>query len=170
DFEAWNNLGNVLAAAGELDSAIDAFQRAIELRPDIVEMVINLSDVLARAERVGARVRVMQEAARVAPDDARVQTELGLAEAAARDFDAAERAFRAAVRLDRHATSAWLELGLLLENLNRIDELAALVAEAEAAGETGPEIGFLKAWALRRQNRFAEALPLAEATPDTINP
>ncbi len=170
DFESWNNLGNVLADAGQFDAAADAFQQAILLRPDIVEMVINLSDVLGRGDRTGARVRVMEEAARVSPDDARIQTELGLAEAAARDFDAAERAFREAVRLDRHATSAWLELGLLLENLNRIDELAALVSEAEAVGETGPEIGFLKAWVLRRRNRFDEALPLAEATPETINP
>ena len=53
DFESWNNLGNVLVEAGELDGAVDAFQHAIELRPDIVEMVINLSDTLARAERTG---------------------------------------------------------------------------------------------------------------------
>ena len=170
DFESWNNLGNVLAEAGDLDGAITAFQRAITLRPDIVEMVINLSDVLARAERSGSRQAVMREAARVSPDDPRIQTELGLAEAGARDNEAAERAFRAAIRLDRHATAAWLELGLLLENLNRVDELAALVAEADAAGERGPEIGFLKAWALRRQNLFAEALPLAEAVPETISP
>jgi tetratricopeptide (TPR) repeat protein len=170
DFESWNNLGNVLAEAGDLDGAITAFQRAITLRPDIVEMVINLSDVLARAERSRSRQAVVREAARVSPDDPRIQTELGLAEAGARDTEAAERAFRAAIRLDRHATAAWLELGLLFENLNRVDELAALVAEADAAGERGPEIGFLKAWALRRQNRFAEALPLAEAVPETISP
>ncbi len=170
DFEGWNNLGNVLAEAGELDAAIEAFRTAIRLRPDIVEMVINLSDVFARADRSWDRQAMMREAARVSPDDARIQTELGLAEAGVREFEAAEAAFRAAIRLDPRATAAWLELGLLLENLNRIDALAALVAEAEAAGERGPEIGFLKAWALRRQNRFEEALPLAEATPETINP
>jgi tetratricopeptide (TPR) repeat protein len=170
DFESWNNLGNVLIEAGESGTAVEAFREAIRLRPDIVEMVINLSDALARADRPEDRQSMMREAARVSPDDARIQTELGLAEAGGRDFEAAERAFRAAVRLDRHATAAWLELGLLLENLNRIDDLAALVAEAEAAGERGPELGFLKAWALRRRNRFEEALPLAEATPETINP
>jgi tetratricopeptide (TPR) repeat protein len=167
DFEGWNNLGNVLVEAGDVDGAIDAFQRAIMLRPDIAEMVINLSDVLARAERFEDRRAVMREAAKVTPDDPVIQTELGLAEAGARDLAAAERAFRAAIALDPRATSAYLELGLLLENLNRIDDLAALVAQAEAAG---PEIDFIKAWALRRQGRFKEALPLAEATPATINP
>ena len=51
-----------------------------------------------------------------------------------------------------------------------MDDLAALVAQAKASGLAGPEIGFIEAWALRRQNRFAEALPLAEATPASINP
>jgi tetratricopeptide (TPR) repeat protein len=170
DFESWNNLGNVLAQSGDADGAVEAFQRAITLRPDIVEMVINLSDVLAGADRTEARQAVMREAAKANPADPAIQTELGLAEAGARDFEAAERAFRAAIRLDPHATSAFLELGLLLENLNRIDDLAALADEAEANGLAGPEIGFIKAWALRRQGRFAEALPLAEATPATINP
>lgn len=32
------------------------------------------------------------------------------------------------------------------------------------------ELGFIKAWALRRQGRFAEALPLAEAVPPTVHP
>lgn len=170
DFESWNNLGNVLAEAGDADGAIEALQRAITLRPDIAEMVINLSDVLARADRAEARQAVMREAAKAAPDDPVIQTELGLAESGARDFEAAESAFRAAIGLDPRATSATLELGLLLENLNRIDDLASLVAEAEANGLEVPEIGFLKAWVLRRQGRFAEALPLAEATPATINP
>ena len=33
-----------------------------------------------------------------------------------------------------------------------------------------PELGFLRAWLLRRQGRFAEALPLAEAAPASIEP
>jgi len=170
DFESWNNLGNLLALSGDSDGAVEAFQRAISLRPDLVEIVINLSDVLAKADRPEARQAVMREAAKVTPADPVVQTELGLAEAGARDFEAAERAFRAAIRLDPRATSATLELGLLLENLNRIDDLAALADAAEAGGLAGPEIGFIKAWALRRQGRFAEALPLAEAAPATIDP
>lgn len=170
DFESWNNLGNVRAAMGDLNGAVDAFLRAITLRPDMVEMVFNLSEVLAAAERDEERRAVMREAARVSPDDVRVLTELGLAESAMLDFEAAERAYREAIRLDPGALSAHLELGLLLENLNRTDELAALVEAGKAAGLAGPEAGFIQAWSLRRQGRFAEALPLALATPETIHP
>jgi len=170
DFESWNNLGNLLSATGDADGAVAAFSNAIAIRPDVFEMVLNLSEALARADRHEERRAVMREAVRISPDEPRAQTELGLAESSVRDFDAAERAYREAIRLDPGNVAAYLELGLLLENLNRVDELAALVAQAKASGLAGPEIGFIEAWALRRQNRFDEALPLAEATPASINP
>jgi tetratricopeptide (TPR) repeat protein len=86
------------------------------------------------------------------------------------DHPAAERAYREAIRLTPGFTPAFLELGLLLENLNRIDDLAALVAEARARGVDAPELDLIRGWALRRQGRFEEAMALAETVPDSINP
>jgi tetratricopeptide (TPR) repeat protein len=170
DWESFNNLGNVRAAMGDSDAAIAAFQAAIRLRPDMVEMVINLSNVLAAAEQFGMRQAMMREAARAGADNADVQVELGLAEAGAGDFEAAEAAYREAIRLRPDFVAAHVELGLLLETQNKVEALNALVDGAEAKGMRGAEIGFLRAWALRREGRFAEALPLAEATPPSISP
>jgi tetratricopeptide (TPR) repeat protein len=170
DFESWNNLGNVLAAAGDTQGAVEAFQQAISLRPDIVGMYLNLSEVLATADRPELRQSVMREAARRSPRDPRVLTELGLAEAGAHQFEAAERAYRDALRPNPGYTSAYVELGMLLETLNRLDDLETLVEEAEGRGIADAEIGFLKAWLLRRQGRFQEALPLALSVPESISP
>ena len=166
DWESCNNLGNVRRAAGDLDGAVDAFRQAIRLRPDSVEMVFNLSNALGAAARHDERVVTMRAAARIAPADARVQTEYGVAAAEARALGEAETAYRAALAADPGFTAAFVELGLLLETQNRLDELEALLAAAPAAGE----LDFLRAWLLRRQGRFAEALPLAEAAPATIEP
>ena len=131
------------------------------------------SEVLAAAERDEERQRGDARGgagrARTMPQ---VQTELGLAEAAMRDFEAAE------TRLSRRRSgsiprlsAAYLELGLLLENLNRVDELdGAGRGRPRRAGWPGAELGFIEAWSLRRQGRFDEALPLAEAMPATIHP
>jgi tetratricopeptide (TPR) repeat protein len=170
DFESWNNLGNVRAAQGEGEAALEAFERAIQLRPDIVEIYLNASEALATVERHEARRRLMRAAAEIAPDNARVLTELGLAESSVRAYGEAQAAYREALRLDPRFLSAYLELGLLYENLNRVDDLAALVGQAEANGMADAELGFLRAWTLRRQGRFAEAQPLAEAIPPTIHP
>jgi tetratricopeptide (TPR) repeat protein len=170
DFESWNNLGNVRAALGDSDGAILAFRHALGLRRDIVPMYINFSEALAGADRQVERQAAMREAARIAPADPEVQMELGLAEAAARDLVAAEQAFREAIRLSSGFTPAFLELALLLENLNRVDDLDALLAEAEARGVGSSEIAFIKTWSLRRQGRFDEALQIAETIPASINP
>jgi tetratricopeptide (TPR) repeat protein len=170
DFESWTNLGNVRALQEDHVGAIAAFDAAIRLRPDVIPLYFNLSEMLLRADRPAARRALMRDAARRSPEDADVRTELGRAELGIPDFPAAERAFREAIRLNPVGTHAYLELGALLDLLNRLDELDALVAEAEVAGVEQAELGFLKAGALRRRRRFAEALPLAEAAPATLNP
>lgn len=170
DFESWNNLGNVLAARDEIDPAIDAFERAIALRRDIPMLYVNFSKALATWDRHEDRQRVMRAAVSHGPSSSEVQTELGLAEAAARDFEAAERAYREAIRLSEGFTPAWVELGILFENLNRVDDLVALVGDAEAKGFTDEQIGFIKAWSLRRQGRLTEALPIIETTSAQVDP
>jgi tetratricopeptide (TPR) repeat protein len=170
DYESWNNLGNLRTAAGDAEGAIVALERAINIRPDLPAIYINLAKLLGGLDRPEARLHTMREAAHQAPSDAEVQYELGLALAAMADYPEAEHAFREAILLARGFTPAYLELGLLLENLNRIDALEALLAEAEKRGVAAAEMGLLHAWALRRQGKFAEAMPLAEAVPETISP
>lgn len=169
DFETWNNLGNVRAAKGDVDGAIVAFERAINLRRDAVPIYLNLARLLTSTDQDEARLTTMIEAARVAPDDPEVHLELGLVHSALRDFVAAEQSYRKAIALSAGFTPAYLELGLLLERLNRIDEIDALTREARARGIEAREIDFIRAVALRRQGRFEEALALAEATPATIH-
>ncbi len=170
DFESWNNLGNVLAGTGDAEGALAALRTAIALRPDIMLPYVNLSKLLNRLQRYDERLILVREAAAQAPEDAEVQLELGLCEATANNFPAAEAAFRASIRIDGSALAPYLELAVLLENLNKTEALNELAAEAQRNGVEAAEVNFIKAWALRRAGRFAEALPLALATPDTINP
>ena len=170
DFESWNNLGNVRAGLGLVMDAAAAFDQALAIRPDAQPIYMNLSELLAQSDQAERRQSLMRQAVSFLPRDAEVQAELGLAESAVRDFGAAERAYRTAIRLSDGLSPAYLDLGVLLENLNRVDELGALVEEAQARGVGGEELVFLRAWTLRRQGRFEDALALAEQVPATINP
>jgi len=170
DFESWNNLGNAQAATGDADAAARAFRRALDLRDDQPILFVNAAKALALAGRHGERRALLRQATLRHPDAAAIAFELGLAEASERDTAAAEAALRRAIALDPRLVEAYLELGLLLETLNRLDEVDALIAAAAEAGISGGEFDFLKAWALRRAGRFDAALPLAQAVPDTIDP
>lgn len=170
DFESWSNLGNVHAGLGNMEDAIDAFERAVALRPDLAILYLNFAEQLGRAGRDQQRRNVMQAAVAAIVGDADLHTELGLAESAMKDYPAAEQAYRTALRLRPGLKSAYVELGLLLEALNKIDDLAALVAELRQQGLADPEIDFVEAWLLRRRGQWTAALDLAERVPPSIEP
>lgn len=171
DFESWNNLGNALLADGRVDDAVGALDRAVQLRPDQLPIYFNYSHALTQAERYQGRQQLMRQAADRWPDDAAVQLELGRAAMGANDVAAAEAALRRALALDSDMFSqAFVELGLLLENLNRLDELAALIDDARHNRPDSPELVFLEAWLLRRRGAWGDALTLAMQVPDTIHP
>lgn len=171
DWESWNNLGNCCVALENRKEAVAAFENAINASPYpcVPEVFLNLGRALSAVEDRDARLRSADEAARRFPDHLGVLIELGLAQAAAGRRDLAEQTLRKAAKFEDHFGEARLELGLLLENDNRLDELDQHIAECEHLGPT-PELAFLKAWSLRRRERFVEARLEADRIPDTINP
>lgn len=171
DWESWNNLGNVLAELGERAGAIDAFENAINRvpPPGLPELFLNLSQTLSAVTDREKRLHTAEEAVRRFPDNQALRIELGLAQAAADRRDLAELTLRQAAAAEDYFGEARLELGLLLENDNRLDELDQHIAACDAL-DPRPELAFLKAWSHRRRNRFEEADAEARRIPDTINP
>ncbi len=169
DLSSWNNLGNVLAATGDVDGAINAFEHAITLAPADLAIYLNLADLLMRADRHVARLKTLLDAQKFAPEDAQLLTELGLAYAANDDTDMAIETLRSAVAHSTQLGAAHLELGMLYESLNRVEDLAALIAGIDR-DTAPPELAFLLAWQARREGRFDEAAELVATIPETILP
>lgn len=171
DWESWNNLGNCCAEAGDTAAAIDAFENAINTAPNggQPELFLNLCHALGAPENRGKRLNTAEEAYRRFPESQAIAIELGLAQAASGLMEQAEASLRHAAEAENDFGEARLELGLLLEHVNRLDELDAFITECEALGASD-ELAFLKGWSLRRRDRFEEAAEFAARIPDTISP
>lgn len=169
DAGSWNNLGNVHAAAGRFDEAIDAFEHAITHRPDEPAIYLNLCDVLRRADRAVPRLKVARDAAAIAPDDRAVQTELGMALAHNEQIEEATAVFEAAVKRWPEFGESHIELGWLYEATNRTEDLRAFLATLDPAA-CPPEAAFLHAWLAQREGRFEDAAHHAKLIPETIHP
>lgn len=169
DLASLNNLGNIFAEAGRFDEAIQCFERAITLAPREVDIYLNLADVLRRADRGAARFKVMRDAAAIAPGNRRVLTELALAQAHVDDLEGAIDILEEVVERFPDFGESHIELGRLYETLNRVDEMAALIARIDNR-TAPPEAAFLSAWQAQREGRFADAARMAESIPDTIHP
>lgn len=175
DMQSWNNLGNLRGREDDVDGAIDAYERAITLAPNQISIYLNLARLLEAADRHRPRLVTTQSALAHAPDNAELLTEHGLALAANDRMEDAVEIFGRAVAKhaqsgDQHLQPAHIELGMLLETLNRVPELEKLVADSEARGMDDAELAFLKAWVLRRKGAYAAAKPYADQIPPTINP
>lgn len=169
DAESWKNLGVLLRDEGQLGEAVEAFEASLSIRDD-VETVLHFGQALAMGERHPERQALFRVAVNRHPPSASLLVQLGLAEGAMRAFEEAERAYRAALAADPAHAGAYLEYGMMLESLNRLDDLDALIAAGRTAGVTGAELDFLEATLLRRRGQFAEARALAEGISAGINP
>ncbi len=164
------NLGGALADAGRFEDSLAALEAAARLAPEDPACLVELSRALNRLGRPGDALAPLGSAARLAPGDAEIQVEIGLSHAGLDDLAEAEAAYRRAIRLQPGFAPAYVQLALLLESANRAGELAALAAEAEAAGIEDKETAFVRALDARRSGRLEEALELAEAAPPSTEP
>ena len=162
-----NNLGNVLTALGLVDQAIPIFEQAITFEPEDVKFYLNLSETLRVADRPVPRVKVMQDAARLAPRDVQVLTELGLAYLHNEQLEPAEDAFRRAIEECDTFCDAHIEYALLLEGLNRTDDLNTLAQELEST-EMPAAGNYVLALQARRDGKFEQAAEFAANIPETI--
>ncbi|MFM7348405.1 MAG: sulfotransferase [Erythrobacter sp.] len=169
DAQSWNNLGNIHAAAGRFDAALEAFENAITYRPDEPGIYLNLADVLRRADLGGPRLKVARDAAQLAPDNRAVQTELAMALAHNELIEEAVAVLEKAVARWPDFGESHIELGRLYEATNRTADLAALLVGLDPAA-CPPEAAFLHAWLAQREGRFEDAARHAAAIPETIHP
>ncbi|OYW16284.1 MAG: hypothetical protein B7Z39_02090 [Novosphingobium sp. 12-64-8] len=170
DVEIWNNLGNVRAALGDGPGAVKAFETAIDRGGNTPDIFLNLCRALRRFESRAKRLNVAAEGHARFPDHADLAIEHGLALASNGRVVEAEAALREVLTTEEGFGAAHVELGLLLENLNKLDDLDQLISDAAARGLDAPEMSFLRGWSLRRRDRFAEAAVEAERIPSTISP
>ncbi|MDQ4087838.1 MAG: tetratricopeptide repeat protein, partial [Pseudomonadota bacterium] len=181
DWEAWNNLGSVRWALGDLAGAVTALRRAAALRPHMVPIHANLGAILAAAGELEEALAAYQRALalapgeprlvinaakllrqlgrhqqaldflRAAPNDPDVEIERGRSLSALRRLDQAEQAYRSAIRGRRGFVEAHLELGLVLERAGRVHEVEPLLAQAGADGVAAESLGYLRALLLESQ-------------------
>lgn len=76
DAGTWNNLGNALSAAGDLDGALEALRRAAALDPNAAPTRLNIANSLFAADRADEAIDVLRVMAADFPADAKPWVEL----------------------------------------------------------------------------------------------
>jgi len=130
------DLGVYLMKQGELDEAIEHYERSVQIRPDNFEPHNNLAFALRKAGRLPEAIAQWEEALRRWPNDAELHSNLGLALLQAGRIQDAIEHFQQAVRIKPDAAATHYDFGLALERAGRIDDA---VGQYEKALQLKPD-------------------------------
>jgi tetratricopeptide (TPR) repeat protein len=111
DAGTWNNLGNAVAATGDLNGAIEALRRAAALDPHAAPTRINLASTLATADKLDEAIVEFRKMARDFPDDPKPWAEMGRVAAWHDRGDVALEAYEEAAKRAPSDPEIHVELG-----------------------------------------------------------
>ena len=106
------NFGRVCASLGEPQTAIDAYRRAIHLRPDYIEAYCSLGSVLKDQLRLDEALKLFDTILRISPEEAAIHHVRGQVLSAQGKYDRAIEAFERAIRLDPGQAGFYNSLGI----------------------------------------------------------
>ncbi len=111
--EAWNELGGVELAEGKVRGALDCYQRALKIKPDLTYALLNTAEAYAQLGNDTDAERLFRRALEVDPHSAEAANGLGLALARQNQVDDAKKAFERAIELRHDFGAAINNLGVL---------------------------------------------------------
>jgi len=164
------NLSRALVASGDQDSAAAVLEQAVGASPNSAEAYFELGKLLASRQQHAAALPMLGSAARLDPSNPEILCQIAMTFGDVGEIARAEEGYRFALRANPRTAQAYLGLGTLFEQSNRIDELGELLAEAGEQGVAGGEIEYLRAMLLRRQGKLEEGLAAARrVTTDVVD-
>ncbi|HEV2105195.1 MAG TPA: tetratricopeptide repeat protein, partial [Candidatus Eisenbacteria bacterium] len=130
----WYETGCALEDGSPLEARA-AYERALELDPELAEAHVNLGRLLHLAGERGRAEPQYREAVRLAPDDPTPHFDLGVLLEESGRREEAVHAYRQAILRDPDFADAHCNLGLLLESLGRRQEAVRhLIAARQLVG------------------------------------
>jgi len=164
------NLAGSLRDAGRDEDAEQVLSKAASDFPNDPKPLEELARLHHALGRNVQAVEAIDEAVRRAPDDGSLHLAAAIANGAADNMDRTEGYLRQAIALDAKLSEAHVGLAVQYEHANRVDDLKAVLRDAEAAAIDGGSLGLIRAFVLRREGRFEEALAAAAVVPDDLEP
>jgi tetratricopeptide (TPR) repeat protein len=147
---------------GDLKSAIEEYQRALAIRPEMSEARANLGSALAAAGQFDAAIEEDKRALLNAPDKAAVRMNLALAYYKKGDFAKARPEFEAVHTARPNDLSSAMLLGYCEVKLGQGSEAAALLQPLERSHESNTDFEFVLASALIQAGKEEDGLPRME--------
>jgi len=115
----FNNLGNSYSDIEDIDSALLAFERAVEINPKLSESRANLGNIYLKKDLVSKAIYEYQAALRINPNDAKTHNNLGNAYTRQGSWSYAISEYSRSCNLDPNFIDAYKNLAIVYSKQER---------------------------------------------------
>jgi tetratricopeptide (TPR) repeat protein len=141
----FNNLGNSYSDVGDMESALQAFERAVEINPTLSESRANLGNVYLKKGQVRQAISEYLEALRINPEDPKTHNNLGNAYTQRGSLGYAATEYQQAIALDCNFVDAYKNLALVYSKQKRyslaVSELNKIIVMGMADSSCYSQLG-----------------------------
>jgi tetratricopeptide (TPR) repeat protein len=109
----FNNLGNSYMDVGNIEQALVAFERAVEINPSLAECQTNLGNVYLKMDRIEDAIDQYRAALEINPSDAKTHNNLGNALTSAGRLDDAISEYSESLELDPNFAEVYTNLSVV---------------------------------------------------------
>ena len=131
--DVWETLGVAANVSRDFDTAIEAFQKAIDARPDDYQLWNKLGATLANSNQSAKALPAYQKALQLKPKYARAWLNLAISHSNLQDFDEAARCYLQTLSLNPAAVHCWSYLRVALSCSERWDLIPFAASQNIAA-------------------------------------
>ncbi len=125
-----NNLGNSYDDIGNMDSALLALERAVEINPTLSESLVNLGNIYLTKGQVTDAINQYQAALKINPNDAKTHNNLGNAYVQREWLKYAISEYYRSIRLDPKFTDAYKNLAIVYCKQGRFQQAIVRLRQA----------------------------------------
>jgi tetratricopeptide (TPR) repeat protein len=157
-FLAQNNLGELLAQKGQMDEAVDHFQKALQIQPGFAEAHYNLGNALVKEGQLDNAIIQFQKTLEIEPDNAEAHNNLGWVLLQKKRLDEAIFHFQTALKFQPAFADAHQNLGNCFSQMGRLDEAIAHYQKALDIQPDNVKVQNNLGWVLLQKGRVDEAI------------
>ena len=151
-----NNMGNALQDQGKLDKAIEAYNKAISLKPDYAEAYSNMGNALQVQGKLDEAIEAYNKALSLKPNNAIIYNNMGNALQDQDKLDEAIEAYNKAISLKPDYAEAYSNMGNALQVQGKLDEAIEAYNKALSLKPDDADAHFKLSFALLNNGKLQE--------------
>ena len=121
-FNLYNIIGTANQGLGKLDEAVEAFNKAVSIKPDFAEACYNMGNALQDLGKLDEAIKAYNKAVSIKPNYAKAYNNMGNALKAQGKLDEVIEAYKKVAAIKPDLAEAYNNMGIALKEQGKLDE------------------------------------------------